>query len=47
MKPELGFDLSKLKGSKTMEAYEGDLGQIATSQDRNNVRSRRVLEIKK
>jgi len=31
MKPELGFDLSKLKGSKTMEAYEGRLGKIAKS----------------
>jgi len=27
MKPKLVFDLSKLKGSKTMEAYEGYLGK--------------------
>ena len=31
MKPELGFDSSKLKGSKTMETYEGYLGKIAKS----------------
>jgi len=47
MKPELGFDLNEPKGSKSMEAYEGDPGKIATSQDRSNVRSRRVREIKK
>jgi len=31
MKPKLGFDLIKLKGSKTMETYEGYLGKVANS----------------
>jgi len=31
MKPKLVFDLNKLKGSKTMEVYEGSVGKISKS----------------